>query len=71
MHDFFFCRPGDDVKITFPTAGSPPTAVNDELTVVDLYESKMSEYDASLVHAIGGTAEPPRHDRCPAAIGGT
>ncbi len=48
MRDFFFCRPGDDVKITIPTAGSPPTAVNDVLTVVDLYESKMSEYDASL-----------------------
>ena len=48
VRDFFFCRPGDDVKITIPTAGSPPTAVNDVLTVVDLYESKMSEYDASL-----------------------
>ncbi len=29
VRDFFFCRPGDDVKITIPTAGSPPTAVND------------------------------------------
>jgi lipoprotein-releasing system permease protein len=48
VRDFFFCRPGDDVKITIPTAGSPPNAVNDVLTVVDLYESKMSEYDASL-----------------------
>ncbi|MHB8970431.1 MAG: ABC transporter permease [Pirellulaceae bacterium] len=48
VRDFFFCRPGDDVKITIPTAGSPPAAVNDVLTVVDLYESKMSEYDASL-----------------------
>jgi lipoprotein-releasing system permease protein len=48
VRDFFFCRPGDDVKITIPTAGSPPSAVNDVLTVVDLYESKMSEYDASL-----------------------
>ncbi|MHB0957342.1 MAG: ABC transporter permease [Pirellulaceae bacterium] len=48
VRDFFFCRPGDDVKITIPTAGSPPTAVNEVLTVVDLYESKMSEYDASL-----------------------
>jgi len=48
VRDFFFCRPGDDVKITIPTAGSPPTGVNATLTVVDLYESKMSEYDASL-----------------------
>jgi len=48
VRDFFFCRPGDDVKITMPTAGSPPTAVNEVLTVVDIYESKMSEYDASL-----------------------
>jgi lipoprotein-releasing system permease protein len=48
VRDFFFCRPGDDVKITIPTAGSPPSAVNDVLTVVDLYESKMSEYDSTL-----------------------
>ncbi len=48
IRDYFFCRPGDDVKITLPTAGSPPTAVNELLTVVDLYESKMSEYDSSL-----------------------
>lgn len=48
VRDFFFCRPGDDVKITIPTAGSPPSAVNDVLTIVDLYESKMSEYDSTL-----------------------
>ncbi len=48
VRDFFFCHPGDDVKITIPTAGSPPSAVNDVVTVVDLYESKMSEYDATL-----------------------
>ncbi len=48
VRDFFFCRPGDDVKITIPTAGSPPSAVNDVVTLVDLYESKMSEYDATL-----------------------
>ncbi len=48
VKDFFFCRPGDDVKITIPTAGSPPKAISEVLTVVDFYESKMSEYDASL-----------------------
>ncbi len=41
--------PGDDVKLTFPTAGMPPKAVSDNFTVVDFYESKMSEYDASFV----------------------
>ncbi len=46
--DYFFCRPGDDVKITIPTAGSPPRGVDDDVTVVDIYESKMSEYDATL-----------------------
>ncbi len=46
--DYFFCRPGDDVKITIPTAGSPPRGVDDEATVVDIYESKMSEYDSTL-----------------------
>ena len=48
MVDVFLCRPGDDVKATFPTAGTPPQAVSANLTVIDFYESKMSEYDASF-----------------------
>lgn len=48
IRDYFFCRPGDDVKITVPTAGSPPRGVDDVVTVVDIYESKMSEYDSTL-----------------------
>jgi lipoprotein-releasing system permease protein len=48
VKDYFLCRPGDDVKVTFPTAGTPPKAVSDSFTIVDLYESKMSEYDASF-----------------------
>ncbi|HEX4131309.1 MAG TPA: FtsX-like permease family protein [Pirellulales bacterium] len=47
--DRFLIMPGDDVKLTFPTAGTPPRAVDDTFTIVDLYESKMSEYDSSLV----------------------
>jgi lipoprotein-releasing system permease protein len=47
--DRFRVLPGDDVKLTFPTAGTPPTAVSDNFTVVDFYESKMSEYDASFI----------------------
>ncbi|MBX7165378.1 MAG: ABC transporter permease [Pirellulales bacterium] len=47
--DHFLNVPGDDVSLTFPTVGSPPRAVSLPLTVVDLYESKMSEYDSSLV----------------------
>ena len=41
--------PGDDVKLTFPTVGQPPKVVSDNFTIVDFYESKMSEYDASFV----------------------
>ncbi len=48
VRDFFFCRPGDDVIVTLPNAGSPPRPVDEKFTVVDLYESKMSEYDASF-----------------------
>ncbi|MFM8251395.1 MAG: FtsX-like permease family protein [Planctomycetota bacterium] len=48
IQDFFLARPGDDVQITFPTAGQPPKAVSDKFTIVDLYESKMSEYDSSF-----------------------
>jgi lipoprotein-releasing system permease protein len=48
VRDYFLVRPGDDVNITFPTAGAPPKAVSGKFTVVDLYESKMSEYDSSF-----------------------
>jgi lipoprotein-releasing system permease protein len=47
--DRFLVLPGDDVKVTFPTAGTPPKAVSDSFTVVDFYESKMSEYDSNFV----------------------
>ncbi|WP_254506929.1 FtsX-like permease family protein [Anatilimnocola floriformis] len=46
--DYYMCRPGDDVRITFPSAGQPPKAMSDMFTVVDFYESKMSEYDSSF-----------------------
>lgn len=46
--DIFLCRPGDDVKVSTVTAGRPPDLVYDNFTVVDLYESKMSEYDAGF-----------------------
>ncbi len=46
--DYYLCRPGDDVRITFPSAGQPPKAMSDMFTVVDFYESKMSEYDSSF-----------------------
>lgn len=51
VRDYFLCRPGDDVNLTFPTAppsGEAPTAQSAKFTVVDLYESKMSEYDSSF-----------------------
>ena len=47
--DHFYVVPGDDVKLTFPTVGAPPKGVSDNFTIVDFYESKMAEYDASFV----------------------
>jgi lipoprotein-releasing system permease protein len=47
--DRFLVLPGDDVKVIFPTVGSPPKATTDEFTIVDVYESKMSEYDSKFV----------------------
>jgi lipoprotein-releasing system permease protein len=47
--DHFLLLPGDDVRLTFPTAGTPPQAVSDVFTVTDFYESKMSEYDSSFL----------------------
>ena len=48
VQDYYLCLPGDDVKITFPNSGQPPKAVSDTFTVVDFYESEMSEYDSSF-----------------------
>jgi lipoprotein-releasing system permease protein len=45
----FLIIPGDDVRLTFPTAGAEPDAAMSVFTLVDFYESKMSEYDASFV----------------------
>ncbi len=47
--DRFLVLPGDDVRLTFPTAATPPKAVSDVFTITDFYESKMSEYDSSFV----------------------
>ncbi len=48
-HTLFLAMPGDDVRLSFPTAGTPPEVSHASFTIVDLYESKMSEYDASFV----------------------
>jgi lipoprotein-releasing system permease protein len=48
VKDYFFIRPGDDVSVAFPNAGTPPRAIDEQFTVVDFYESKMSEYDATF-----------------------
>lgn len=58
--DYFRCRPGDDVQVVFPTVGAPPKAESALYTVVDLYESKMSEYDASFAFV---PIEKLQHDR--------
>ncbi len=46
--DYYLCRPGDDVQVTYASAGARPTARSDQFTVVDFYESKMSEYDSGF-----------------------
>ena len=48
VRDFYLCRPGDDVEVIIPSAGDSPKPISSIFTVVDLYESKMSEYDASF-----------------------
>ncbi|HTU23849.1 MAG TPA: FtsX-like permease family protein [Pirellulales bacterium] len=45
----FLLLPGDDVTLLVPTAGNPPKGSMDTFTVVDFYESKMSEYDSAFV----------------------
>jgi lipoprotein-releasing system permease protein len=48
-NDHFWMLPGDDVVVTVPTDGQPPKGASQSFTVVDFYESKMSEYDSSFV----------------------
>ena len=48
VSDYYYVRPGDDVRVTFPSAGNTPTAIHKLFTVVDFYESKMSEYDSTF-----------------------
>jgi lipoprotein-releasing system permease protein len=47
--DRFLVLPGDDVVVHVPSAGTAPKPIHDAFTIVDFYESKMSEYDASFV----------------------
>ncbi|MGL4942834.1 MAG: ABC transporter permease [Thermoguttaceae bacterium] len=49
VYDELAIIPGDDVMLTYPTASSPPKGGSDSFTVVDLYESKMMEYDTRMV----------------------
>ncbi|MBN2218605.1 MAG: ABC transporter permease [Pirellulales bacterium] len=67
----FALLPGDDVRITTVTASRrDPKFQSREFTIVDFYESKMSEYDSQLVFVpIGvlqdmrGMVDPSTQDR--------
>lgn len=48
VRDYYMARPGDDVRITVPTCGQEPKPASDYFTIVDFYESKMSEYDTNF-----------------------
>lgn len=49
VRDHYYCRPGDDVRMMFPNASEKsPEVVNQKFTVVDMYESGMSEYDSTF-----------------------
>ncbi len=48
VRDHFYCRPGDDVRMMFPNASDDTKVVNQKFTVVDMYESGMSEYDSTF-----------------------
>ena len=50
--------------VTFPTAASRPKVISEFYTIVDFYESKMSEYDCQLrLRADPQAAESRGHDR--------
>jgi lipoprotein-releasing system permease protein len=47
-YDNFQALPGSDVRVSFPTASLPAKVMSEYYTVVDFYESKMSEFDANF-----------------------
>lgn len=49
FEDQLFLRPGDDVTLSFPTTGRTPQLGQGRFTVVDLFESRMSEHDGEMV----------------------
>ena len=49
VEDNLALLPGDDVTLGFLTADWPPRIGSDSFTVVDLYESKMWQYDQGFV----------------------
>jgi lipoprotein-releasing system permease protein len=49
VEDDLLLLPGDDVMLSFATADLPPRFQPASFTVVDLYESKMMDYDRKLV----------------------
>jgi len=49
VQDDLMLIPGDDVMLAFPTADISLRLQSDSFTVVDLYESKMAQYDQKLV----------------------
>lgn len=48
MRTIYMVKPGNDVKVSTVTAGTPKAAYFDA-TVVDVFKSGMSEYDSNLV----------------------
>lgn len=47
--EHFQLLPGDDIEITYPSAGRPPKPLSTKFTITDLYDSKMAQYDMSYV----------------------
>ena len=47
--DRFLLIPGNDINLTFLTVGDLPQACSASFTIVDFYESRMSQYDRSFV----------------------
>ena len=48
VRDHYYAQPGDDVRMIFPNAANETKVINQKFTVVDLYESGMSEYDSTF-----------------------
>ncbi len=73
--DYHYLVPGDDITVAMPNAGTPPRFLDERFTIVDFYESQMSEYDSTFafvpiekLQEVRGMIDPSSGNRAVSSI---